>query len=245
MVFHARSQAHRAALSRFHHLLFSLRRCGGDADAAGTDPSPWRALHLHDLQQALHAAWRDHGLVLPHSLDSQRAGKFSDPTHDRRAGHGLPAAQPDQLVRLHVRRPVRHGGNLARRRRHGLDVLHALQQHLFKHLGHCDGGGDLHQRVLLHFYRPQFHRYRPQAARARHDLVSAAAPGVDALLDQPHFRPRHARSGDHADAGHARAGLRHRHFRSAQSAATRCSSSISSGSTRTRPFISWYSRPWV
>ena len=53
-----------------------------------------------------------------------------------------------------------------RRRRHRLDVLHALQ-HDDQHGGDLDDLRRLHPRLLLDLHRPQLHRHDPQAARRR------------------------------------------------------------------------------
>ena len=101
-----------------------------------------------------------------------------------------------------------------RRRRYRLDLLYPLQQHLLEWLGHRHGGRNFHQRLLLHFHRTQFHRHDSQAARSRHDLVSPAALCLDAVFDQPDFRPGHAGAGHHADVGGVGTRFRDRHFRS-------------------------------
>ena len=68
-----------------------------------------------------------------------------------------------------------------------------------------------------------------------HDLVPAAAVRVGALRDQPGADPRHAGHRHHGAAcWRVERGLALRHLRPARSAATRCSSSTCSGSTRTR-----------
>ncbi len=70
-----------------------------------------------------------------------------------------------------------------RRRRHRLDVLHALQQHLQQHLRDGHGGRHLHHRLLVDPHRAEFHRHHAQDARAGADLVSAAAVRLVALRD--------------------------------------------------------------
>ena len=54
-------------------------------------------------------------------------GNFLHPDHDRDEGPGVPAHQPAELVHLHPRRRVHAGRGADRRRRHRLDVLHAVQ----------------------------------------------------------------------------------------------------------------------
>ena len=78
-----------------------------------------------------------------------------------------------------------------------------------------------------------------------HDLVPPAAVHLVALRDQPDHGARHAGHRDHDPAGRRRAALPLRHLRSGASAATRCSSSTCSGSTRTRRSTSWCCRRWA
>ena len=51
-----------------------------------------------DLQQAVHHARRDDGLLLPDPVDSGDAGEFLPADDDRREGSGLPADQSAELV---------------------------------------------------------------------------------------------------------------------------------------------------
>ena len=60
-------------------------------------------------------------------------GKFSDSDDDRRAGPGFSAPQSGELVYLYSRRLVYPRGRGRRRGRYRLDVLHAVQQHLFEY----------------------------------------------------------------------------------------------------------------
>ena len=92
--------------------------------------------------------------------------------------------------------------------------------------------------LLLDLHRPELHRHDPQAARARHDLVPAAALRLGHLRHRAHPGARDAGARHHAAAADRRARVPHRHLRSHDSAATRCCSSTSSGSTRTRPCTS-------
>ena len=55
------------------------------------------------------------------------ARQLPGPDHDRREGPGVPAHQPAELVHLHPRRALHAGRGAQRRRRHRLDVLHAVQ----------------------------------------------------------------------------------------------------------------------
>ena len=70
------------------------------------------------------------------------------------------------------------------------------------------------------------------------DVAPAAAVSLVALCHQHHPRPGHSGARHHAAAGGAGALLRRRRFSIPRSAATRSSSSISSGSTPIRRFIS-------
>ena len=92
----------------------------------------------------------------------------------------------------------------------------------------------LRHRLLVDPDRPQLHGDDPPHARAGPDLVPAAAVRVGALRDQPGAGPRHA--GHRHHRAHARARTRCSASASSMraSAATRCSSSTCSGSTRTR-----------
>ena len=98
--------------------------------------------------------------------------------------------------------------------------------------------GDLRRRVLIDLHRPELHRDHPPHARPGHDLVPHAAVRLVELRGLDPDGAGHAGSRDHAGAGRAGADLRHRRLRSRPRAAIRCSSSISSGSTRTRPCTS-------
>ena len=79
------------------------------------------------LQQVLHHARRDHGVLLPDPVDSGGARQLPDPADDRREGPGVPAHQPAQLVHLLDRRRLHALRDGHRRRRHRLDLLHAVQ----------------------------------------------------------------------------------------------------------------------
>ena len=61
------------------------------------------------------------------------------------------------------------------RRRHRLDLLHAVQHHVLEHPRHRDRAGDLHRRLLVDLDRAELHRHHPPHARAGADLVPAAA----------------------------------------------------------------------
>ena len=146
------------------------------------------------------------------------------------------------LISGGVLRSFRH---VRRRRRYRLDLLHALQHHVFEHLGDRHRPRHLHRRLLLHPHRPELHRHRPPHARPRYDLVPHAAVRLGQLRHRPDPGPRHP-CGRH----HARPGLlRTRCSTSASSiprwAAIPCCSSTCSGSTRTPPSTSWCCPAWA
>ena len=80
-------------------------------------------------------------------------GNFLVPLDDRGQGPGDAAAQPGELVRLQHRRPVHPVGDRQRRRRHRLDLLHAVLDHLLEHLRGADGARHLHHRLLDDLHR--------------------------------------------------------------------------------------------
>ncbi len=154
---------------------------------------------------------------------------------DRRQGRRLPEDQPAQLV--HLRHRVRlhacarwssAASTPAGRSTRPYSTQASNTQR------DADRHRRLHHRLLVDPHRPQLHGDDPPHARAGHDLVPAAAARVGALRHQPGADPRHAGDRDHGAHAGARARLRLRHLRPARSAATRCSSSTCSGSTRTR-----------
>ena len=162
---HDRPQTHRAPLHDLDHALLFHRRRGGDHDAAGIAHAAGRPRHLRDLQQALHHPRRRHGLVLPHSVDPDRARKFSRAADDRRTRCRVPEAQSRELVSLHGGRGLRGFLHHHRRRRYRLDLLHALQQHLRERPCHRDGYGYFHRGIRLHRDRAEFHCHDSQNAR--------------------------------------------------------------------------------
>jgi hypothetical protein len=94
------------------------------------------------------------------------------------------------------------------------------------------GPRHLHRRLLLDPHRPQLHRHHPQDAGAGPDLVPPAAVRLGPLRHQPHqvLAPRCSPSRSAAALERLSASA----SSTRPSAATRCSSSTSSGSTRTR-----------
>ena len=119
-----------------------------------------------------------------------------------------------ELVPLHRRRRAHAGGALPRRRRHRLDLLHAVLDDVLQQLRGADAGRRLHRRLLVDPHRPQLHRHGAHAARAGHGLVPAAALRLGDLRDQHHPGAGDAGAGDHAAAGGRRAAVPDRRLRS-------------------------------
>ena len=164
-------------------------------------------------------------------------GQFRPAAHAGGQGRRLSAAEPLELLLLRLRHALRAVLAGARRGRHGLDVLHALQR------------ADVHGRdrrrlrglpagLQLDLHRLELHRHDPQAAAAGHDLVPHAAVLLGPLRHGLDPDPRHARAGDHAAAVDPGAAVPPRAFSIRPTAATRSCSSTSSGSIRTRPSTS-------
>ena len=78
-------QAHRAALPDLDHVLLLPRRPVRRGDSPRADDAAGRSVRARDLQQALHDARRDHGLLLPDPVDPGGARQLPGPAHDRRA----------------------------------------------------------------------------------------------------------------------------------------------------------------
>ena len=121
------------------------------------------------------------------------AWQFPIATHDWRARSGFSAAELAELVRLHRRRAFHALCCRARRRRHRLDVLYALQQYVFKQRrrGNC-------RRCLYHgfFIRPyglKFHRHHSQDACAGPNVVPHAVVRLGSLCDVSDHGSRDAR----------------------------------------------------
>ena len=212
----ARPQAHRAALSGRRHVLLLRRRRVRGADPPRAGHAGRRPRVGRNLQQAVHDARRDDGVLLPHPGDSGRARQLPRADHDRREGSRVSEAQPRELVHLHPRRAVHAVRARQRRRRHGLDLLHAVQHRLVDDERHPDGARHLHHRLLVDPDGPQLHRHDSPDARARHDLVPDAAVHLVDLRDEPDQRARHAGHRDHDPAGRGRAPVPLRLLRSAR-----------------------------
>ena len=206
----------RIALLYLHldHVLLFHRRLLRAAHPPRTAHARRRPRPGRHLQQTLHHARHGHGLLLPHPIDSRRAGQLPRAHDDRRQGPRLPAHQPAELVSLHHRR--RHDAALHahRRRRYRLDLLHALQHRLHQHQNRRGRTRHLRRRILFHPHRPEFHRHHPPHARPRHDLVAPAAVHLGALRHQHHPDSRHARHRHHHRAGRRRTHPASRHLRS-------------------------------
>ena len=74
-----------------------------------------------------------------------------------------------------------------RRRRHRLDVLHAVLDD-DRRRGQSDGAGGVRARASRRSSRAELHRHHPQAARARHELVPHAAVRVGDVRDRASSR---------------------------------------------------------
>ena len=121
-----------------------------------------------------------------------------------------------------------------RRARHRLDVLHAVQHRVVVDQRDPGGARHLHHRLLVDPHGPEFHRHDSPDARARDDLVPAAALHLVALCDQPDHGARHAGHRDHASCWSRPSGCSTSASSIRRSAAIRCCSSTCSGSIRTR-----------
>ena len=82
----ARPQAHRPALPRRDHGLLLHRRRVRRPDPAGARHAARRSGVRRDLQQAVHDARRDDGVLLPDPVDSGHARQLPRADHDRREG---------------------------------------------------------------------------------------------------------------------------------------------------------------
>ena len=211
---HHRPQAHRHPLRDLDHDLLLHRRLGGDADPAGASDAGRRPRLRRHLQQALHPARDHHDLVLPRAGDPDHARQLPDSADDRRARRGLSAAQPLLLVSEHQRRDAGARRHPLRRRRHRLDVLHAVLELLLQQLRGARRARRLRRRLLVDRRRPQLHRHHPYAADARHVLVPPAALRLGQLRDQPDHGAGDAGAGDHAAPDRGGALVRARHLRS-------------------------------
>ena len=152
----------------------------------------------------------------------------------------FPAAQPAELVHLHARRRCsRSYAVICRRRRHRLDVLHALQ--------HAPTRTPTSSPTALGIFITGFssiltglnfivtiHKMRAPG----HDLVPPAAVRLGASTPPASSSCWHAGAGHHAGPAGARAAASTSASSTRRSAAIRCCSSICSGSTRTRPSTS-------
>ena len=163
-----RPQAHRAAVSRRRHVLLLRRRRVRGADPARAGDAGRRPGHRRDLQQAVHDARRDDGVLLPHPGDPRRARQLPRADHDRREGPRVSEAEPRELVHLHDRRRCSRctrsspaaSTPAGRSTRRSARVSSTTQRD-------PDGARHLHHRLLVDPHRPQLHRHHPPDARAR------------------------------------------------------------------------------
>ena len=87
------------------------------------------------------------------------------------------------------------------RRRHRLDFLHTVQQHLFQYPCCAHRRWHIHHRIFIDSYRPQLYRNDSHHARAGHDLVPDAIVRLGALCHQHHFYLRHSGHRHHTCVG--------------------------------------------
>ena len=192
------------------------------------------------LERADHRPRPDHGLLHGHAGDDRRLRQLVRAADDRRSGHGVPADEQHQLLaadpgvpaaaRLEPSSPAVPGSAPAPAGR-------STRRLSTSRLG---GTGGRHGDLLapprgrqLDPRRDQFHHDHLQHARAGHDPAQNA---VVRLVDPGHRLPAAAgaagaRGRDH-DASD-RPQLRHQLLRRRRAAATRCSTSICSGSSVT------------
>ena len=93
-----------AALPRGDHAVLLHRRRVRRADPPRAGDAGRRPGDRRDLQQAVHDARRDDGVLLPDPVDSGRARQLPRADHDRREGSRVSEAEPGELVHLHDRR---------------------------------------------------------------------------------------------------------------------------------------------
>ena len=170
-----RPQADRDPLHDLDHPVLLRRRRGGDPDAPRADDAGGGCRPARDVQQAVHPARRDHGVLLPDPVDPGGAGQLPRAAHDRGTRPGLPEDQPGELVHLHPRRRVHPLGGPDGGVDTGWTFYTPFSQHVLEHASPDGGAGRVHRRVLVDPHRAELHRHDPQDARARADLVSAAA----------------------------------------------------------------------
>ena len=233
MAAHHRPQAHRHAVPDFDHCLLLDRWFVRHAGPPGAADSGGRSDAGGYLQQGIHHARHHHGVLLPDSVGSGGARQFSCAADDRGEGPGVSANQPVELVHLRGRRMPLALYDHYRRGRYRLDVLHAAEHRIFKHARHHRRSLGVHRRLFVDLHRPELHRHHSPHARTRDDLAAAALVSLVELCGGGHHGAWHAGAGNHAAAGSWNApstsASSTRHW-----AAIHCSSSTSSGSTRTR-----------
>ena len=138
-----------------------------DADASAARVP--RHVPLHQPEQLLpvrHHARHDHGDLPAHGAVPRRLRQLPDPAHVRRARHGLPVPEHDQLLglparRAGARRELLRAGRADRCRLDALSAAGDPRRHAGRELGHhADAGvaGHLHHR--LHDGRPELRRDR-------------------------------------------------------------------------------------
>ena len=75
-----------------------------------------------------------------------------------------------------------------------------------------EAGSDLHRRLFIYSYGPEFRSDHSPHARSGHDLVAAAAVHLGDLRDQHHTVAGNTRARDHSSAGRIRTRLQSWHL---------------------------------
>ena len=200
MAVYDRSQTHRLALSVIRDRVFLHRRfvCNFDAHRAADAPGGLGQAETYNKLFTMHGVMMVFFFLIP-SIPAV-LGNFLVPMMIGARDLAFPRLNLASWY-IFIWRRVHSNGGGRRRRGHGMDILHAVQQHLFQYARGAHGGRGFYHRLLVDFDRTQLHRHHPQNARARHDLVSPAAFYLVDLRHQHHFY-----SGDAGDRHHAGAG---------------------------------------
>ena len=185
------SQAHRNHVPHGRDLCVLPGRSLRHDDSSRTGHSGRGSRLLRHLQQDVHHARRRHGVLRVDPGRARHPRKLRAAVDARREGRRLPEAEPSELVHLRHRVSVHRLCDGVRRRRHWLDLLHALQQPRIEHQRGCDRAWSVHHRFLVDSHRSELHGDHPSDARAGAYLVPVAALRVGDLLDEPRADPRH------------------------------------------------------
>ena len=175
-----RPQADRAPLLLDDARLLRRRRRRGAAHAhAARARRTSSVVGAGDLRPALHDARGDDDLLLHHPDDDRRVRELPRAADDRRARHGLPAAERAQLLALPRRRALHLLELPARTQAPNAGWFDYVPLALKRYDGGLNIdfyalGADL-QRHLVDGRRDQLHRHDLQAARAGHVVEPDAA----------------------------------------------------------------------